>query len=79
MMEPAKNNNEFQFFIFNIQEDTEYWVESNSVKSGVFKPHGRRLPYVKRIDQTQLPRPTPASRRKRWRTRRTSPSSPARR
>src|SRR5262249_38413636 len=29
MMEPAKNNNEFQFFIFNIQEDTDYWVESN--------------------------------------------------
>ena len=53
MMEPAKNNNEFQFFIFNIQEDTEYWVESNSVKSEVFKLTVADLPYVKRIDQTQ--------------------------
>src|SRR5262245_13534316 len=53
MMEPAKNNNEFQFFIFNIQEDTEYWVESNSNKSEVFKLTVVDLPYVKRIDQTQ--------------------------
>ncbi|HEX2492057.1 MAG TPA: DUF4175 family protein, partial [Blastocatellia bacterium] len=53
IMEPAKNNNEFQFFIFNIQEDTEYWVESNSVKSEVFKLTVADLPYVKRIDQTQ--------------------------
>jgi NADH:ubiquinone oxidoreductase subunit K len=53
MMEPAKNNNEFQFFIFNIQDDTEYWVESNSVKTEVFKLTVADLPYVKRIDQTQ--------------------------
>src|SRR5215475_9607435 len=52
-MEPAKNNNEFQFFIFNIQDDTEYWVESNGVKSEVFKLTVADLPYVKRIDQTQ--------------------------
>src|SRR5262247_2533189 len=52
-MEPAKNNNEFQFFIFNIQDDTEYWVESNDVKSEVFKLTVADLPYVKRIDQTQ--------------------------
>ncbi|MBO0857079.1 MAG: DUF4175 family protein, partial [Chloracidobacterium sp.] len=51
-MEPAKNNNEFQFFIFNIQDDTEYWVESNDVKSTVFKLTVANLPYVKRIDQT---------------------------
>ena len=53
MMEPAKNNNEFQHFIFNIQDDTEYWVESNSIKSEVFKLTVADLPYVKRIDQTQ--------------------------
>src|SRR5215475_6292327 len=53
LMEPAKNNNEFQFFIFNIQDDTEYWVESNAVKSEVFKLTVADLPYVKRIDQTQ--------------------------
>src|SRR5262249_9613629 len=53
MMEPAKNNNEFQFFIFNIQEDTDYWVESNGCKSEVFKLTVADLPYVKRIDQTQ--------------------------
>src|SRR5262245_14535012 len=53
MMEPAKNHNEFQFFIFNIQDDTEYWVESNDVKSEVFKLTVADLPYVKRIDQTQ--------------------------
>ncbi|HEY6401420.1 MAG TPA: DUF4175 family protein, partial [Blastocatellia bacterium] len=53
VMEPAKNNNEFQFFIFNIQDDTEYWVESNSVKSEVFKLTVADLPFVKRIDQTQ--------------------------
>src|SRR5262245_40531718 len=52
-MEPAKNNNEYQFFIFNIQDDTEYWVESNGVKSEVFKLTVADLPYVKRIDQTQ--------------------------
>jgi uncharacterized protein DUF4175 len=52
-MEPAKNHNEFQFFIFNIQDDTEYWVESNGVKSEVFKLTVLDLPYVKRIDQTQ--------------------------
>src|SRR5262245_47060022 len=53
MIEPAKNNNEFQHFIFNIQEDTEYWVESNGTKSEVFKLTVADLPYVKRIDQTQ--------------------------
>src|SRR5215813_13108358 len=53
LMEPAKNNNEFQFFIFNIQDDTEYWVESKDVKSEVFKLTVADLPYVKRIDQTQ--------------------------
>ncbi|MGH9769964.1 MAG: DUF4175 family protein, partial [Blastocatellia bacterium] len=53
IMEPAKNNNEFQFFIFNIQNDTEYFVESNSTKSEVFKLTAADLPYVKRIDQTQ--------------------------
>src|SRR5215831_7141176 len=53
LMEPAKNNNEFQFFIFNIQDDTEYFVESGGCRSEVFKLTVADLPYVKRIDQTQ--------------------------
>src|SRR5689334_8202200 len=53
-MEPAKSQNEFQHFIFNIQEDTEYFVESNQCRSGVFKLTVVDLPYVKQIDQTQF-------------------------
>jgi hypothetical protein len=53
-MEPSKNNNEFQLFIFNIQDDTEYFVESTGCRSEVFKLTVADLPYVKRIDQTQF-------------------------
>ncbi len=53
LMEPAKNDNEFQFFIFNIQDDTEYFVDSAGCRSEVFKLTVADLPYVKRIDQTQ--------------------------
>ncbi|MEP7342445.1 MAG: DUF4175 family protein, partial [Acidobacteriota bacterium] len=53
-MEPAKSQNEFQHFIFNIQDDTEYFVESNQCRSGVFKLTVVDLPYVKQIDQTQF-------------------------
>src|SRR5581483_6117960 len=49
-MEPAKNKSDFQFFIFNIQDPIEYFVESNGVKSEVFKFDVADLPYVKRID-----------------------------
>ncbi|HMY74800.1 MAG TPA: hypothetical protein PLQ88_23475, partial [Blastocatellia bacterium] len=53
-MEPTKNKDEFQSFIFNIQDDTEYFVESSGCRSGVFKLTVADLPYVKRIDQTQF-------------------------
>src|SRR5262245_2727438 len=56
-MEPAKKGNEFQYFIFNIQEDTNYYIESNGCKSDVFKLIVADLPYVKRIDQTQFAPP----------------------
>src|SRR5262249_4244129 len=53
LMEPAKNNNEFQFFIFNIQDDTEYWVYCKDVKSEVFKRTVPDLLSVKAMEQTQ--------------------------
>jgi len=53
-MEPTKNQNEFQHFIFNIQDDTEYFVESSGCRSGVFKLTVVDLPYVKQVDQTQF-------------------------
>jgi hypothetical protein len=54
MMEPTKNDNEFHLFIFNIQDDTEYFVEAAGCRSEVFKLTVADLPYVKRIDQTQF-------------------------
>ncbi|MBL8191710.1 MAG: hypothetical protein JNK38_27070, partial [Acidobacteria bacterium] len=53
-MEPTKNAGEFQFFIFNIQDDTEYFVESSGCRSGEFKLTVADLPLVKQIDQTQF-------------------------
>ncbi|MGH9799002.1 MAG: DUF4175 family protein, partial [Blastocatellia bacterium] len=53
-MEPTRNASEFQFFIFNIQDDTEYFVESSGCRSGVFKLTVADLPLVKQIDQTQF-------------------------
>ena len=53
-MEPTKNAGEFQYFIFNIQDDTEYFVESSGCRSGEFKLTVVDLPFVKQIDQTQF-------------------------
>src|SRR5262245_36544767 len=53
-MEPTKKGNEFQYFIFNILEDTNYYIESNGCQSDVFKLIVADLPYVKQIDQTQF-------------------------
>ncbi|HKX27979.1 MAG TPA: DUF4175 family protein [Blastocatellia bacterium] len=52
-MEPTRKETEYQFFIFNIQEDTEYFVESPGYRSEVFKLTVADLPYVKQLDQTQ--------------------------
>ena len=49
-MEPAKAKTDFRFSIFNIQDSMEYFVESNSVRSDVFKLNVVDLPYVKQLD-----------------------------
>ena len=51
-MEPAKAKTDFRFSIFNIQDSMEYFVESNSVRSEVFKLNVVDLPYVKQLDLT---------------------------
>ncbi len=50
MMEPAKEKSDFQYFIFNIQDSIEYFVEAKGVRSEVYKLEVADLPYVKRID-----------------------------
>ena len=50
VMEPAKAKTDFRFSIFNIQDSMEYFVESNSVRSEVFKLNVVDLPYVKQLD-----------------------------
>src|SRR5829696_4315036 len=50
VMEPAKARNDFRFSIFNIQDSMEYFVESNTVRSEVFKLNVVDLPYVKQLD-----------------------------
>src|SRR5262249_29386073 len=54
-MEPTKTVGEFQFFIFNIQKDTEYFVEATGCQAAEHKLTVADLPFVKRIDQTQFP------------------------
>ena len=49
-MEPAKAPGDFQLSIFNIQEATEYFVESGGVRSEVFKLDVVDLPFVKQLD-----------------------------
>ncbi len=52
VMEPAKAKTDFRFSIFNIQDSMEYFVESNSVRSDVFKLNVVDLPFVKQLDLT---------------------------
>ena len=52
LMEPAKARSDFRFSIFNIQDSLEYFVESSSVRSEVFKLNVVDLPYVKQLDLT---------------------------
>jgi len=51
-MEPAKARSDFRFSIFNIQDSVEYFVESNTIRSDVFKLNVVDLPYVKQLDLT---------------------------
>jgi len=49
-MEPAKARGDFQLSLFNVQESAEYFVESNGVRSEVFKLDVVDLPFVKQLD-----------------------------
>jgi uncharacterized protein DUF4175 len=49
-MEPAKARSDFRFSIFNIQDSVEYFVESNTVRSDVYKLNVVDLPFVKQLD-----------------------------
>src|SRR6476661_6682551 len=49
-MEPAKAKTDFRFSIFNIQDSMEYFVESNNIRSEVFKLNVVDLPFVKQLD-----------------------------
>ena len=51
-MEPAKATSDYRYSIFNIQDSIEYFVESNGVRSDVFKLTVVDLPYVKQLDLT---------------------------
>ena len=51
-MEPAKAKTDYRYSIFNIQDSIEYFVESNGVRSDVFKLTVVDLPYVKQLDVT---------------------------
>ena len=51
-MEPAKAKTDYRYLIFNIQDSIEYFVESNGVRSDVFKLTVVDLPYVRQLDVT---------------------------
>ncbi|HXQ74345.1 MAG TPA: DUF4175 family protein [Pyrinomonadaceae bacterium] len=51
-MEPAKARSDFRYSIFNIQDSVEYFVESNTVRSEVYKLNVVDLPFVKQLDLT---------------------------
>ena len=51
-MEPAKARSDFRFSLFNIQDSLEYFVESNTIRSEVYKLNVVDLPYVKQLDLT---------------------------
>jgi hypothetical protein len=50
LMEPAKAKSDFRCSIFNLQNSMEYFVESNNVRSEVFKLTVVDLPFVKQLD-----------------------------
>lgn len=49
-MEEAKARGEFQLSLLNVQESAEYFVESEGVRSEVFKLTVVDLPFVKQLD-----------------------------
>ena len=50
LMEAAKAKSDFRFSVFNIQDSMEYFVESNAIRSDVFKLNVVDLPFVKQLD-----------------------------
>ena len=49
-MEPAKARTDYRYSIFNIQDSVEYFVESNTIRSEVYKLNVVDLPFVKQLD-----------------------------
>src|SRR5262245_57435572 len=49
-MEPAKAKSDFRLSLFNVQDSIEYFVESNTIRSEVFKLNVVDLPFVKQLD-----------------------------
>jgi hypothetical protein len=49
-MELAKARTDFRYSIFNIQDSVEYFVESNTIRSDVYKLNVVDLPFVKQLD-----------------------------
>ena len=49
-MEPAKARTDFRYSIFNIQDSMEYFVESNTIRSEVYKLNVVDLPFVRQLD-----------------------------
>ena len=71
-MEPAKAKTDFRFSIFNIQDSMEYFVESNNVRSEVFKLNVVDLPFVKQLDLSLNFPPSRTCRRRQLKTAATS-------
>src|SRR5215831_2764412 len=50
LMEPARNDGEFQYTIFNIQDAGSYYIEASSIRSPEFVLTVADLPFVKQMD-----------------------------
>ena len=53
-MEPGRKAEDFQYQLFNLQNDTEYFIEAPGCRSEVFRLTVVDRPLVKRIDQRQV-------------------------
>lgn len=52
LMEAAKAQNDYQYYIFNIQNSIEYYVESGGVRSETYRLDVVDLPFVNQLDVT---------------------------
>lgn len=53
-MEPGRKSDDFQYQLFNLQKDTDYFIEAPGCRSEVFRLIVVDRPLVKRIDQRQV-------------------------